>query len=544
MRSARIAFVSAAIVAIAAASDAGQGAGRPPRDVGAGPAPAGAAAAVIRGRVVEANGGPPVRRADVSALSGGAVLRSTRTDDEGRFELADLPAGTWYVSVSKTGYLTQPFGARRAFEAAVPISLADGQQVTADVALTRAAAVAGRVYDEYGEPIAGARMTVFRARMAQRRRHLQPVGDADTTDDTGAFRIYGLPPGEYYVAGSLRLAPGNSIVQTTHSPTYYPGTGALAEAQRVLLSAGSEAVVNFPLLPFRTTHVAGTVLTAAGTPAKAFLNLTSDAGELGTPLGIGGVTRDDGTFTLPEVPPGTFTLTASLLDGGVNSEAAAVPVAVYGDDVTGLTLVTAKPGSLRGTFVADAGVTRRLPADVSVVARSIRAGGESTFAEVEDNAFDLTAPHGPFQLTIEPPDGWAVKSIVLRESDATDAVIDIGSEQQVPVRVILTDRLTEVSGTITGGDAGRPPSIVVFPEDPAKWTQAARYLRAVATDDGGRFRVAGLPANMRYLAVAVDALEEGEGEDPDFLARVRDQAVAFGLAEGEQRILAVPLVRR
>jgi hypothetical protein len=66
----------------------------------------------------------------------------------------------------------------------------------------------------------------------------------------------------------------------------------------------------------------------------------------------------------------------------------------------------------------------------------------------------------------------------------------------------------------------------------------------VTTDARGAFRVVGLPAAARYLAVAVDGLEEGEGDDPDFLARIRERAIGFSLAEGERRTIELPLVRR
>ena len=72
----------------------------------------------------------------------------------------------------------------------------------------------------------------------------------------------------------------------------------------------------------------------------------------------------------------------------------------------------------------------------------------------------------------------------------------------------------------------------------------AARLRTVAVDGNGQFRVSGLPADTRYLAVAVEALEDGEGGDPDFLRRMRDFAVTFDLTAGEERVIAVPLNRR
>jgi hypothetical protein len=516
---------------------------RVPRDVGAPRRET--TAAVISGRVIAADTNLPLRRVEVTAANGNFVPRSTYTDDEGRFVFSGLEAGAWQLAASKAGYITQVFGQRRPFGAARPVVVADGQQLTADVALTRSGAIAGRVYDEFGEPLAAVRVSVMRSRIVQGRRQLATVSRADLTDDTGSFRIYGLPPGEYYVAASLRVAPIDSVVETTFAPTYYPGTGNMAEAQRVLLGPAADVSVDFPLLAYRTARVSGVVINASGAPADAFLNLTSDAGELGVPLGVGGATREDGTFTLPDVPPGSYTLIATAKnDSGPSAENASIPLTVYGDDVTGITVVTARPGTVRGTIAADAGVTRRLPATVDISARSTSIATERTWAQTERNVFELIVPAGAFRVNVDPPDGWMVKAINVNGVDALDAPIDLRGEQDVPVRVVLTDRVTELSGTISSRDSAPGVGIVIFPEDSSKWTLPSRHVRTARANENGTFRIAGLAPGERYLAIALDDLEEGEGDDPELLARLKALATPFSLDDGEKRTLDLTLVQR
>jgi hypothetical protein len=210
----------------------------------------------------------------------------------------------------------------------------------------------------------------------------------------------------------------------------------------------------------------------------------------------------------------------------------------------GLTLVTEKPATMRGSIVADAGVTRRLPSEVSVVARSTRPEASATFAEVERNQFALTVPVGPFRLFVEPADGWMVKALLVGDDAVTDTTLDLGGQQDVPLRVVLTDRVSEVSGSITPNADVRAATVVVFPYDPARWQPPSRYVRTVPVDETGGYRISGLPASTRYLAVAIDGLEEGEGEDPEFLARLRDIATSFDLAEGEKRVVDVRVFQR
>src|SRR5687767_11983490 len=196
MIAARLSFVLCMALTTAVA---GQQPPRPPRDAGGPAAAARPATSVIAGRVTSAETGAPIRRAEVVALNPARMdPRTAITDDEGRFVLAGLEAGTWQVTASKTGFSSQQLGQRRPFESAGLLRVADGQRASADFALVRASAIAGRIYDEYGEPLAAARVHVLRSRLVQQRRYLQRVGEGDLTDDTGAFRIHGLPAGEYY----------------------------------------------------------------------------------------------------------------------------------------------------------------------------------------------------------------------------------------------------------------------------------------------------------------------------------------------------------
>lgn len=497
--------------------------------------------AAIAGRVFDAATNAPIRRAQIHGSSNELIVDAV-SDDEGRFQLNDLPAGQWRVTVAKGGYFTWQIGQRRPFDPPAPIALARGQRVRADVGLSRGGVIAGRVYDNRGEPMAGLRVRVYRARMANGYRRLEDVGAADQTDDTGAYRIFGLPSGDYYVAASLRVAPTDSVVQTTYSPTYYPGTGELAEAQRIRVELGSESTAIFPLLPVRSITVTGTVLTSSGGPANAFLNLESDAAEFGTPLGIGGVTQPDGTFTIPDVPPGRYILSASLRGDGP-TETGSVPLTVINDDVSGNTIVTATPATMRGRFVADTGVVGVLPPGL-VVATAARPGG-TVLASGGGPRFELDELSEPFTLRVEQlPNGWAVKSIVVNGSDVIDAKVALPGNQEAEAVIVLTNRLTSVTGTVTAGGQPMKADVVIFAADAAKWSHPSRFVGTASADDKGRFRISGLPPSERYLAVAVDYLDDGEHYDPEFLERMRGTAIEFSLDDAESRALELTVMER
>src|SRR6185436_10592848 len=85
---------------------------------------------VIRGRVVRADTGEPLRRVQVhvdewstGGLNGPAA---TMTDAEGRYELTQLAAGRYLLKATRGGYVEVAYGQRRPFERGRPLELAEG----------------------------------------------------------------------------------------------------------------------------------------------------------------------------------------------------------------------------------------------------------------------------------------------------------------------------------------------------------------------------------------------------------------------------------
>jgi len=521
--------------------------------------------AIISGKVMTADTGTPIRGAEVRLSSDGHFSRLVTTEGDGRFELRDLPAGEYKLIVSRTGFITMQYGQRRPFEASSSITLAEGGRVEATVALIRGGVIYGRVLDQFGEPLAGTRVQALRSRTVQGQRRVQTVGAADQTDDTGAFRIYGLPPGDYYVLA----AAGLGEQAKRDPPTYFPGTANFAAAQTITLAPGLEAAADFQVAGIRNARVTGIVVNSSGSPVPAMVNLNSDVVNSGPAMeGIAGslaVHADagpDGRFTLENVPPGPYTLSAMLTNGLMGPdpvggpgppspremikripESTATPIIVNGDDISDVTLVTRPPAVLNGSFVPDTGVTRRLPQGLRVTVRSIGLGMMMTMGIGQDS-FQLLGLTGPVNLTVQGvPPGWTVKAMLLDGRDVIDEPIDLQG-QNATLRVVMSDRPAAVIGTVLSRGEPVDQAVIVFPEDATRWTFPSRYVRTTRADREGQFRVSDLPAGERYLAAAVPYLEDGEQEDTAFLEKLRSRASSFSLGEGEQRSVVLEATSR
>src|SRR2546430_5373237 len=139
----------------------GQPVQAPPRD-NAHPAKTGTA--TLRGHVVAADTGQPLRKAQVRISA--PELRENRltsTDADGKYEFKEVLAGRYTINASKGSYVQLQYGQQRPFEPGKPLEILDGQLVEkVDFSLPRGGIVTGRVIDEFGEPLPDAMVSMQR----------------------------------------------------------------------------------------------------------------------------------------------------------------------------------------------------------------------------------------------------------------------------------------------------------------------------------------------------------------------------------------------
>jgi len=149
--------------------------------------------------------GRPVRGARVSARSPESrVERVGITDEQGRFSINWLPQGQYTVVISKPGYISVYYGARRAGRPpGTPVVIESGKSVSNLVArMPRGGVITGTVFDHFGQPLPNARLRLLQWVTRNGERVLQGSGGYGqmTTDDRGVYRIYGVTPGSYVVS--------------------------------------------------------------------------------------------------------------------------------------------------------------------------------------------------------------------------------------------------------------------------------------------------------------------------------------------------------
>jgi hypothetical protein len=107
----------------------------------------------------------------------------------------------------------------------------------------------------------------------------------------------------------------------------------------------------------------------------------------------------------------------------------------------------------------------------------------------------------------------------------------------------VTDRLTTIAGQVVDdkGASITDGTVIVFASEAEKWSDGSRYVRAVRPDYQGQYQIKGLPAGD-YLTVALDYVQDGIWNDPEYLASIRRYAQKVTLTDGARSTMSLKLV--
>ena len=513
----------------------------------------------IRGKVVAADTGQPLRKAQVRATS--AELRENRlatTDASGVYEFTELPAGRYQLNASKGSFVALQYGQLRPFEAGKPLEVGEAQTIEkVDFSLPRGGLITGRVLDEVGEPATDVQVSATRFQFVQGRRQLVPAGRPAMTNDIGEYRLFGLPPGQFYLSATLRAAGALDVISSDRSgyaPTYYPGTANVGEAERLTIETGqTRAGVDLVLALTRLARITGSAVDSDGKPLTGGFVLLVQRSGGGFSASSEGQMRPDGSFSISNVAPGEYTVGALVTGGGIvagsSGDLISANVTVTGEDISGLRLAGVKASNVTGRVVLPPGAGDTIrPTTIQLSTPTVipdPLSGVGLGRINDDLTFELKMPPGQRLVRLfTPVPGVTLKAVRLNGADVTDAGIDVRANEDISgLEVELTTEQSELSGTVTDARnrAVKDYSVVVFARDAERWTNGSRFFGGGRPDQDGRFKVRNLPAGD-YYAIALDYVEPGAGTDPEFLEKVRDRATAFSLNDGQFRAVDLKLV--
>jgi protocatechuate 3,4-dioxygenase beta subunit len=510
----------------------------------------------IRGRVVAAATGRPLLLATVT-LSGGnpSIQRTAKTDSNGSYEFANLPAGRYSFAASRAGYLEQHFDQPNPLARYRLLELADGEVLDGmDFRLHRGAVITGVITDEAGDPLPDAWVQVMREQFGPAGRSLIPEMRTPVpirTDDEGRYRVYALRPGMYAVKATTDRSDDPSL---SFGRTYYPGTMNESEAQMVRVDVEQDAVANFSMIPARRARLSGAVRDSEGRPASGMRVTLGESNGPRFDQVAAQMVSADGNFTFEHMLPGRYLVhvrpsAAQRQTMPAQVEWGALHVNLSGEDISDLVLTTSHGFAISGRVTFDRSAIPPA-AKVTVAAREMDFAVQSMGLPptITNNPVDATGRftivgvRGKVRVTGGGA-GWYTKKVLVRGVDVTSSGFDVNGDFD-GIEVILTSQVTTITGSVRDARGiGRNDFIVTFfPAGQFESSERASRQRTIRPDPDGVYRIRNLPPGD-YLAAAVPALSlpiDGEW-DPAFLEKVKPSAIGFKLAEGQSLALNLPL---
>ncbi len=508
--------------------------------------------ATIEGLVVSAGTGEPLRRAVITLrqVEGREPPYATSTDASGHFILREIGPGQYRLWAQRNGYIRQEYGQRAANRPGTILTLQPGQYLRDIVLrLIPTGAITGRVYDEAGEPIEGSRIRALRQSYERSQRQFVQAATA-VTNDRGEYRLYGLPPGHYYVSATYmpalaREVGGATAAQPAAGPileegyalTYYPGTNDPGRAAPIALGAGEEVRgLDFTLLPKRTVRVRGRVFIAtSGRPGRgAILWLYArESSVRGSVFRKQTLVEDaQGTFEFRGVTPGPYILWANWSGEGEVFRARQT-IDVGDADVDGISLALAPGIELKGRVRTED--NRRLNfSDLRVVLESrddpemgsasvsVKADGTFVFKNVASEVYDVTLAGAP--------EDFYLKAARLDSDNVLEAGLSLAlGREPGTLELVLSSAGGQIEGIVTSEQQGFDSALVVLVPEPHHRGQARLY-KTTTTDQYGHFTLRGI-APGDYKLFAWKDIEAGAYYDADFLRPYEERGETVRVVE-------------
>jgi uncharacterized protein (DUF2141 family) len=552
--------------------------------------------AQISGVVVTADRtSKPLRRARVSLIGGELSFpRTVISTDEGTFAFHNLPPGRYSLNAAKDGFVPMAFGATRPNRPGGRVVVAAGEQRSISLALPPGAVITGTLTTRDGQPLPGIAVNAMIYRFfapTGERRLLASGAPAAVTDDRGEYRLFGLPAGEYAISAHLRSGPGldfggelqeisaaevrralievrdlNRRVQpvpgtlgraapvgseprrsVVFAPAYYPGTAMAALAKFVTVAAGEQRQgIDFSVEYVPTAKVTGFVVLPGG-PQQASVTMVRDGGPPGAfDEPRSSRTGADGSFTLTNVPPGTYTILART-----GRAAASTQITVDGEELDGVT-ITMQPGiTIAGRVMFHGSGSKppdlpslRIPMPTALVGGTMAVPIPPVQLEA-DGRFEIAGVvPGPYRFPavtpgIRTPVGpWWLTSLTIGGREVLDAPLDLRHSVADAV-LTFSDQTNELTGLAdASGDGAADPYVIVFSADPTRWFFNSRSIAAVRVGESRRYSIKNLPAGEYFVAATVD-VDAGEWFDAPFLAQLARQATRVAIGGTEVKTLDV-----
>jgi carboxypeptidase family protein len=502
-------------------------------------------------------------QSQLASLSG-KTPPTTTADRDGVFTFKDVPAGSYTVRVQKEGFFGKPEGGVYPPTAAVDVRVLPKETATANLSMAPGAIVGGRIYDANGQVMSNANVQIFTVAYAFGHAVLAPLV-AKVTDDRGEYRLFWVPPGDYYLAVTPRPpAPSPGVPASALTvKTFYPGVTDIAQARMVSIRGGEDmGGMDIAIRNARAFKVSGQISSLLPPPAPPQLGAPGVNGAVLMLLNRDPAAPDDGgtraagtvpllpttgQFELANVLPGAYELFARVSDPSVASTGA--PAFAWGrarfevrdNDVSNISITVPPSVEVRGTAAANG--SAKIPPNTRVTLLPGDATVKHPAYQLVFTRSGLVAPDGTFSVPAVLEGHYRVAGVAglgpdLYLADVRQgamSVFDLGfavsTRSNDPIQVVIASGAGTVEGVVReSASKGFPGATVVLVPEASKRENLALYFPATS-DATGRFVIRGVPPGD-YKLFAWESIRPFSYQNAGFLAKHEERGRIVHVGQG------------
>ena len=516
---------------------------------------------VLSGMVIRQLDSAPLKGAQVRLFSSEDRQHTIaiRTAADGRFELKNVPAGQYRLMVTRNGYFAVEYGQKKPSDPGATFSLRPRQRMSDLVfKLGRASVITGHIYDADGDPMPGVIVAALRSSYQNGRKQLGVVAQNES-NDLGEFRLYGLSPGRYCVSAETtnwsRVVGDRQFSgedkgsgEKGYTKNYYPGTTDQGKASVIIVKEGDEIPATDILMKevavYRVRGKVANLVSSRGTQQIHVEVFRRNQRNDWISFSSQNMVKPDGSFEVPEIAPGEYTIHAMLFeDGKIFTTQQNFDVTAA--DVDGMDLSIGPGVAIPGRITWD-GKPSLSGDELNVFLSSEQARFEvSKSSSVDENNLFLLkeVPDGQFKVGI-----WGlskdcyIKEVKYGEGVLPDVEFHVTKGAGSELEVTVSSRGARIEGTVLSEEALPVAGVwaVAVPEENKR--KILRLYEADRTDQYGHFVLRGL-APGKYKLFSWDGVEQGEWEDEDFLKEFEDKGVTMEVQDADGKTAELKLIQ-
>jgi hypothetical protein len=455
--------------------------------------------AAIAGVVRDAQSKIGIRRAVVTLELGGAqeATATAVTDEEGRFEFRDLPAGDYRVHATTELAMQAPY---REFDPRLArhVTLADGESrggVVLEIA--RPGVLSGVVTQDDGEPAIHAVVQLLRVDDPSKRASAGTHQEINT-NDRGEYRFFGVLPGTYLIKATppqqFRLPTAAAL-----RSAYFPGATTEDAARVIEVRSGDEVTgLDMRLIAATPPKVIVALDLPAGVSAASGMVMVSVSWDSGSSSHSGPAAPEiDLGKMIPDLRPGEYSLGVLMMAGGAGG-AQRIRIREGGDQ-----RVTMRLGAPFDVPCRLVGEGRAATSDFRISVSQLPRYQHSTIPWRPGAPCKIEGVFpGPFQIAIYPlqPDFY-LKTVRLGDTSylaerGWPLPIELSGPPDAPLEIAIAEA-AHITGTVERENGAVAPATIIAVEE---GKGAKRSIQAV--DAAGKFDLKGLsPGNYRVFAI-------------------------------------------